>query len=290
MERGRHIVVAGAGGNIGSHLLPELARMPGIARLTLVDPDAYDSLNLKVQNIDTLDVGQSKVAAQAAKLRRINPDLSLATYEERIEDVPRGLLRSDLMVSCLDSKAARQNVNEIAFRLGIPWIDTGILGSQNLARVNGYAPAMDAPCLECPWGPDDYALVEQEYLCSSASGAAFPSMASSALGALAASLAAIEIAKLLVGDPDKLSAARQVLLDVHHRAMVVTTGRRNPRCLFDHLSWDIAPWHCRLDRTTVGDALTTIGSLQIAGHRFVSDLACPRCGRQESTFRLNRPL
>jgi adenylyltransferase/sulfurtransferase len=290
MERGRHIVVAGAGGNIGSHLLPELARVPGITRLTLVDPDTYDSLNLKVQNIDSLDVGQAKVAAQAAKLRRINPDLSLATFEERIEDVPRGLLRCDLMVSCLDSKAARQNVNEIAFRLGILWIDTGILGSQNLARINGYAPAMDAPCLECPWGPDEYALVEQEYLCAAGTGAAFPSMASSALGALAASLAATEIAKLLSGDPDKSSLSRQVFVDVQHRTLVVTTGRRNPQCLFDHLTWEIEPWHCRPDRTTVGAALTTIGSLQITGHRFVSDLACPGCGRQEQLLRVNRPL
>ena len=153
METGGHIVVAGAGGNIGSHLLPELARMAGVTRLTLADPDTYDSLNLKVQNIDTLDVGQSKVAAQAAKLQHINPDLGLATFEERIEDVPRGLLRCDLMVSCLDSKAARQHVNEIAFRLGIPWIDSGILGSQNLARVNGYASSMDDSCLECSWGP-----------------------------------------------------------------------------------------------------------------------------------------
>ena len=28
-----HFVVAGAGGNIGSHLLPHLARMPEVSRL-----------------------------------------------------------------------------------------------------------------------------------------------------------------------------------------------------------------------------------------------------------------
>ena len=42
-------------------------------------------------------------------------------------DVAMGLLRGDLMVACLDSRASRQAVNEIAFRLGVPWIDLGVL-------------------------------------------------------------------------------------------------------------------------------------------------------------------
>lgn len=290
MEAGRHIVVAGAGGNTGSHLLPHLARMPDVTRITLVDPDDYDNANLKVQNIDSLDVGRPKVLAQAAKIRRINPDLNVAAIEERIEDVPRGLLRCDLMVSCLDSKASRQHVNEIAFRLGTPWIDCGILGSQNLARVNAYLPSVDGPCLECPWSRDEYSLVEQEYLCHAGSGAAFPTMASSALGALAASLAAIEIAKLLSGDLADSVVARQVVLDAQHHSLVVTIGRRNQACLFDHRTWGIEPWHCRPDRITVEAALKTLGSLQIEGHRFVYELVCPGCGRQENSLRLNRPL
>ena len=53
----------------------------------------------------------------------------------------------DLIVSCLDSKAARQHVNEIAWRLGTPWIDCGVLGSQSLVRVNAYFPAQGSPCL-----------------------------------------------------------------------------------------------------------------------------------------------
>ena len=289
MQTDHHIVVAGAG-NTGSHLLPHLARMPGIAQLTLVDPDDYDATNLQVQNVESYDVGKPKVQAQAAKLRRINPGLVLAAIKERIEDVPRGLLRCDLMVSCLDSRAARQHVNEIAFRLGTPWIDCGILGGQNLARVNAYVPATDAPCLECPWSGEEYAHVEQDYLCAAGSAAAFPSTASSALGALAASLAAIEIAKFLAGDFSASLAAKQVVLDAQHHTLLVTNGRRNPLCFFDHRTWAIEPWHCRPDRTTVGAALRELGSLQVDGHWFVRALVCPACGRQEESLRLNRPL
>ena len=290
------ITVAGAAGNIGSHLLPHLARMPQVSRLTLVDPEFYEPANLSAQNIDRVDVGRAKVEAQAEKLRRIRPDLGESGLEviplqERIEHVPRGLLDCDLIVSTLPSKSSRQHVNEIAWRLGVPWADCGVLGSQNLARVNAYVPALDAPCLECAWGPDEYAVLEQEYLCSAGRGAEFPTMASSALGALAASLMAIEIAKLLRGDLAHSAAGRQVVIDAEHHVMQVSTMRRNPWCRFDHRSWQaIEPWVCPPRTTTVASALGTLGSLQVEGHRFAIELLCPGCGRHEKSLRLNRPL
>jgi molybdopterin/thiamine biosynthesis adenylyltransferase len=284
----RHIVVAGAG-NTGSHLLPHLARMAQVTRLTLVDPDVYTAENLRTQNIDGRDVGLPKVAAQADKLRQINSGLDVVALQGRVEDVPRGLLRCDLIVSCLDSRAARQWVNEIAWRLNTPWIDCGILGSQNLARVNAYAPTQDAPCLECAWGSEEYARVEQEYLCG-AGGEAYPTMASPALGALAASLMAIEIAKLLYDDIAGSIVGSQVLVDAQHHTMRFTAGRRNLACRFDHCEWKIERWECRVESTTVGSALDALGGLTVEGHRFVQALACPGCGVRSEMLRLNRPL
>jgi molybdopterin/thiamine biosynthesis adenylyltransferase len=289
MARG-HIVVAGAGGNTGSHLLPHLARMPGVARITLVDPDIYERANLAVQNIESGDVGEPKVVAQAARLRRIRPDLDVAAIQERIENVPRGLLRCDLFVSCLDSKAARQHLNEIAWRMGgTPWVDCGVLGSQNLVRVNAYAPSQESPCLECSWDDGEYAILEQEYLCGAESGA-FPSMASSALGALAASLTAIRVAKILSGDADASVLSRQVVLDAEHHVVQVTAERRNPNCRFDHGIWAVEPWISSPEATTLAQAVGALGSVRVEGHRFVSGLVCPGCGRRENGLRLNRPL
>jgi len=289
-----HIVVAGAGGNIGAPLLGHLARMPEVARLTLVDPDVYAADNVAVQNIEAADVGRPKVVAQAEKLNRIRADLEVAAIQGRIEDVPRGLLRCDLFVGCLDSKLARQHLgNEVAWRLGVPWIDTGVLGSQNLVRVSGYAPAENACCLECPWNPGrggEYSLLEQEYLCGAVNGAGFKSMSSSALGALAASLAAIEVAQFARGEKPLRIAGEQVILDAEHRVVQVTKERRNPWCRFDHRVWTIAPWACGLARTTVSEALQWFGSMQVDGHHFVSELVCPGCARREISPRLNRPL
>ena len=51
MTESAHIVVAGAGGNTGSHLLPHLARLPRVTRLTLVDPDIYTAEDLRAMGL-----------------------------------------------------------------------------------------------------------------------------------------------------------------------------------------------------------------------------------------------
>ena len=277
-------------GNTGSITSPLLARLPQVERITLVDPDVYEESNVAVQNIDMLDIGKPKVAAQADKLRRINPRLDITALQECIEDVPLGLLRGDLLVSCLDSRAARQYVNQAAARMNMPWIDCGILGSQNLVRVNSYASGRDAPCLECAWGPDDYSLLEQEYLCGAGREPAFPSRSSSALGALAASLMTLEITKLFSGELTGHAATRQILLDANNHILRVSTCRRNPDCRFDHMVWAVNPWQCQPESTTVASALKDLGSMQIEGHLFARKLICPVCKRTERSLRLNRPL
>jgi molybdopterin/thiamine biosynthesis adenylyltransferase len=292
----RHIVVAGLG-NTGSHFLPHIARMASVSKITVVDPEFYEIGNVAVQNIDRMDVGQAKAAAQANKLQRIRPamgatGLGVVALHERVEDVPMGLLRCDLLVSCLDSRAARQHVNQIAWRLGIPWIDCGVLGSQNLARVSTYAPTEDGACLECGWSHEDYALVEQEYLCGAGGGAVFPTMASSALGSLSASLLAIEVAKILGGDRAEPIVARQVIVGAENHFAQVTTSRRSRFCRFDHnRSWHVEPWDCEPETMTVGEAIDALGSLQVEGHCFVTEMACPGCQRKgDRSLRLNRPL
>jgi|CZKF01.1.fsa_nt_gi molybdopterin/thiamine biosynthesis adenylyltransferase len=152
MQMKTHSITLVGTGNTGTHTSPHLARMTQVKRIILVDPDVYEESNVAVQNIDRQDIGKPKVAAQADKLRRINPLLDVTPLQERIQDVPLGKLRSDLLVSCLDSRAARQYANQVAVRLNMQWIDCGILGSQNLVRVNSYAAGNDASCLECSWG------------------------------------------------------------------------------------------------------------------------------------------
>lgn len=57
---GKHVVVVGAGGNIGSHLVPSLARLTAVACITLIDRDIYEEANLRSQNITARDLDKAK--------------------------------------------------------------------------------------------------------------------------------------------------------------------------------------------------------------------------------------
>jgi ThiF family len=205
-----------------------------------------------------------------------------------VEDVPLGLLRANLLLAGLDSRAARQTMNEIAWRLEIPWIDAGVLESGKLARVNVYVPEAGAACLECSWDAGDYAALEAEYPCGAVT-ADSPSDTSPALGALAGSLSAIELQKILSGDEAHAAIGRQVTVDARTHRMITTSFRRNPDCQFDHMSWSTTPLRCSLQRLTVGEALALTGTMRVAGHAFVRLLECRQCGFRVEGLRLDRP-
>jgi molybdopterin/thiamine biosynthesis adenylyltransferase len=284
------VVLIGCGAT-GSHAASHIARMQSVARITLVDPGRFERSNLKGQCIDRADVDRPKVNALADKLLRIRPDLEVVAIQDRVENVPRGLLQSSLIATCTDSRTSRQRCSELAWRLGIIMADCGVNGGMNLVRVNTYRPSHDSPCLECGWGEAEYAVLETEYTCGADREISRPTMASSALAGLAASLLAIEIGKILSGDLGGSLASRQLIFDARSHQLHVTTGRRNSQCRFDHRICDAAePWHCTLEATTVGDALNALGRIRVDGHCWSSgDLVCPGCGRRQDGLRLNRP-
>src|SRR6185503_20877711 len=71
------VAVVGSGGNIGSHLVELLARMPEVGTLLLIDPDSYSKRNLPSQALLPEDVGRAKVAVQARRLARLRPSLEV---------------------------------------------------------------------------------------------------------------------------------------------------------------------------------------------------------------------
>ena len=63
------VVVVGLG-NIGSHVVPHVARLPAVGRLVLCDPDTYDASNVASQAICAGDVGLTKAEASDLIVRR----------------------------------------------------------------------------------------------------------------------------------------------------------------------------------------------------------------------------
>jgi len=294
------VVVVGAGGNIGSHLVPHLGRMPSIGRVRLIDKDTYEARNLQTQNVTPKDVGKPKAKMQAAVLHGINPALHVEALTDAVERIPLGKLRGDVILSCLDSRIARQHVNQFAWRLGVPLVDAGVEAAGLLARVNVYVPGRDNPCLECAWDDRDYDALEQTYPCGGGVSAVAPTNSPSSLGGLAAALQAIECEKLLSGDENRAAVNRQVLVDGLHHKHYVTAYRRNPRCRFsDHLTWKIH----RLRRSPHGLSLEealqlgsspasndAVTAFRVEGKPFVKRLVCSACGHARAVLRLQCSL
>ncbi len=289
-----HLMVIGAGGNIGSHLVPHLARLPGLTRLTLVDRDRYEERNRANQDLPAGAVGRRKALVQAERARRLNPSLEVRAIAEDVEALPLGALRADLILTGLDSRRARQRVNYAARGLGVPWLDGGVLATGMLVRVSRFAPGSDAACLECRWDDADYAGLEQSYPCEQSPVPARTG-APSALGALAAALLALECGTLLRGEPGGLAPGDELIVDAMHHRQTVTRTRRFGQCrLGDHAPWPLEP--VALDRQSsladllsrVGERLGANGDLAIAidGTRIARRLGCERCGTVKRVLRL----
>lgn len=306
-ERGGHVALIGLG-NIGSPLVEMLTRLEAVKRLTLVDRDVYEEQNLRGQAILPGDVGRPKAFVQAERARQISPALHVEPIRASVEDVPLGLLRADVMLACLDSKYARQQVNQIAWRLGIPWVDAGVAADGLLARVNVYSPGEDQPCLECAWGDGDYRTLEVKRPCQ-AEGVETPTRAPAFLGSLAAALQAVECDKILAGDLKSAAVGRQVTFVAPSHQVLTMTFRRNPKCKFDHRTFHIQPFRCEPKNLSLRRFIKALGKeiggkdrvqlhvdgkpferrwrcacghvkavLGLAGRASASDRACPCCG------------
>ena len=287
-----HVVVVGAGGNIGSHLVPHLARMAAIDHLTLVDPDVYDTTNLAGQDIRPRDVGTKKVVVQARRLREIQPGLRITVRPEPVERVPLGLLQGDMLLACLDSRGARQRVNQATLFLGTPWIDAGVSRDDLLAGITLYYATKGGPCLECCWSDDDYAALDAEYPCSPRGASAAATAAPSSLGALAASLQALECGKRLESDVDAIAPGTRILLNARHHKHVVTSYQRNPACRIATHTPRPVESPSATTSLTLGEAfglahfrLGTV-RLRVEGKAFARALTCSRCGARSKVLQL----
>jgi hypothetical protein len=193
-------------------------------------------------------------------------------------------------------------VNRIALRLGVPWIDAGVEPGGWLVRFNLYLNGNNGPCLECSWDEEDYNLLEQRYPCSGAQEhSSFPSSSPSGLGALAASLQALEVERLIATKSLRKEIERQVLLDARHQRCFVTALARQSGCANSpHRPWMIRRLPLASKSSNLADLFNAGGSqsrktidgplsLSMPGHRFTRRVYCPGCGRNKERLRLLRP-
>src|SRR3954469_18545176 len=129
----------------------------GVGGLGLVDSDVVEISNLHRQPLHfTPDMGVAKVESAAAKLRFLNPDVLVETYNVRLdgENAAGLVMGQDLVVDCSDSFATRYAVNAACCTAGIELVEGGAVGWHGM--VMGIRPGVSA-CYRCafPAEPSD---------------------------------------------------------------------------------------------------------------------------------------
>lgn len=122
------VLVIGAGG-LGAPIALYLAAA-GVGTLGIIDGDTVDLSNLQRQVIHfTDDVGKAKVKSAEEKIRQMNPDVKVITYQDVIhsENALDILKEYDFIVDGTDNFAAKFLINDACVIAGKPYSHGGIL-------------------------------------------------------------------------------------------------------------------------------------------------------------------
>jgi len=141
------VLIVGAGG-LGSPVALYLAAA-GVGRLGLVDFDLVDETNLQRQVIyGTPDVGRPKLAAAAARLRALNPEVTLDLHEEPFSAAnARALVTScDVVVDGTDNFPTRYLVNDACVLADTPNVYGSVFRFEGQASVFA---TRGGPCYRC---------------------------------------------------------------------------------------------------------------------------------------------
>jgi adenylyltransferase/sulfurtransferase len=214
-----HVLVIGAGG-LGAPAAQFLVAA-GVGTLTLCDPDRVDLTNLQRQILyATADVGASKVAAAAARLSAINPDVRLETIAARVgpDELAPLTVRADVVLDCTDNFATRHAVNRACVAARKPLVSgAAIRFDGQIAVFDPRDPA--SPCYHCLFGDGE----ELEETRCAIMGVFAP-----IVGIVGATQAA-EALKLLAGVGESL-AGRLLLLDGYTMRWREVRIPRDPHC------------------------------------------------------------
>ncbi len=146
------VLVVGAGG-LGSSLLYHLAAC-GIGTIGVVDYDKVDLSNLHRQIIHgTDDLNKPKVISAKEKINKLNPDVKVVTFEERLNknNAEKILKDFDIVVDGLDNFTDKFLLNDSCVSLNKKLVHAGVVGFEG--QILTIIPKKSA-CLRC-YFPND---------------------------------------------------------------------------------------------------------------------------------------
>ncbi len=146
--RAARILCVGAGG-LGSPVALYLAAA-GVGRLGIIDFDRVDLTNLQRQLLHgTPDVGRLKVDSARETLQRLNPEVEVVTFSEKLssQNALQVIKPWDIVVDGTDNFAARYLTNDACVMLGKPNVYGSIFRFEGQASL--FAPHLGGPCYRC---------------------------------------------------------------------------------------------------------------------------------------------
>ena len=122
----------------------------GVGTIGIIDSDKVDLTNLQRQILHGLaDVGRPKTESAKEAIHRINPDVKVVTYQDRL--TPQNALEIfqdyDIIIDGSDNFPTKYLVNDAAFFTGKPYVYGGVFQFEGQASV--FYPKEGGPCLRC---------------------------------------------------------------------------------------------------------------------------------------------
>lgn len=142
------VLCIGAGG-LGSPVTMYLAAA-GIGHIGIVDFDVVDFSNLQRQLLHgTEDVGKKKIESAVERLRSINPEVTVETYDTRLsaENAAEIAEPYDLIIDGTDNFETRYLSNDLSVLTGKPNVYGSIFRFEG--QVSVFAPHLGGPCYRC---------------------------------------------------------------------------------------------------------------------------------------------
>jgi molybdopterin/thiamine biosynthesis adenylyltransferase len=150
------VAIIGLSGG-GSHVFQQLAHQ-GVGALVVIDPQVVDETNLgRLVGAERSDVDRTYKTDIAVRLaRRLDPSVEVTPIRKDFPhpDALNAVQGVDVVVGCVDSWRAREQINEFCRRNHIPYVDIGINIETNdghLTAAHGQLVVVtpDSPCMRC---------------------------------------------------------------------------------------------------------------------------------------------
>ena len=122
------VLIIGLGG-LGSPVAMYLAAA-GVGHLLLSDFDRVDLSNLQRQLLhNTADIGKGKAESAQATLSALNPEISLTTIEERLDEsaLTRWVRQADLVIDASDNFDTRFLINKVCVENEKPLVSAAVI-------------------------------------------------------------------------------------------------------------------------------------------------------------------